>query len=108
MISTAKLTTERTLGPLKNVFKKQFKSFGGDRLVPLIQVLGFQWIPEIILRGQVDSLLSVGGSFVTTFTFLAAVQVFGMKGLVHWGMLQGAGMTAGALVVLTDSDKEGK
>lgn len=106
MTSTVKSVAERALGPLKDVFKKQLKSLGAERIVPLIQGLGFQWIPEIILRDHIDSgLLTVGGSFVTTITLLAAVQVFGTKGLVHWGLVQGVGMAAGALVVLTDSDK---
>ncbi len=98
--------TEKALGPLKGVFKKQLKSIGSDKLIPILQGLGFQWIPEIILRGHIESgLITVAGSFVTTFTLLAAVQVFGYKGLVHWGMVQGGGSVAGALVVLTDSDK---
>ncbi len=105
MMNTTKSVAERALGPLKGAFKKQLQSLGSDRLVPLIQGLGFQWIPEIILRGHIESgLLTVCGSFVTTIALLSAVQIMGYKGLVHWGMVQGGGMVAGALVVLTDSD----
>ncbi len=106
MNNNNKQVAERALGPLKGIFQKQLKLVGANRLVPIIQGLGFQWIPEIVLRGHIESsLITVGGSFVTVLTLLAAVQVFGTKGLVHWGMVQGGGMVAGAMVVITDSDK---
>ena len=98
------MTIQQALVPYTDTFQKYLVSLGLQKWLPLVKILGFQWLPDIVLTGNTHSMLTVVGSSVSVLCFLLSAEVFGMGGFLTYSMIFGAGSLVGALVRLTNAD----
>ncbi len=75
----------------------KFQSYYKDNVYTPVSVLGFTWLPEIILKSKITNMTSVVGSGVWVFGFLVSGQLFGLKGITLHSMIYGGGMTVTSL-----------
>lgn len=75
----------------------KFQSYYKDNVYTPVSILGFTWLPEIVLKGKITNMTSVVGSGVWLFGFLVSAQLGGLKGLTLHSMIYGGGMTVTSL-----------
>lgn len=78
----------------------KFQNYYKDNVYTPVSVLGFTWLPEIVLKGKITNMTSVVGSGVWVFGFLVSGQLFGLKGITLHSMIYGGGMTVTGLFAL--------
>jgi hypothetical protein len=79
---------------------KKFEKSYKDNIYTPVSILGFTWLPEIVLKGKINNLSSVMGSGVWLFGFLISGQLFGLKGITLHSTLYGGGMAVTSLFTL--------
>ena len=63
---------------------------------------GLTWLPEILVKGKIETMGSLVGSGVWAFGFLTSAQLFGLKGITAHSILYGTGMISSSLFLLLE------